>query len=95
MEKPKKRGRPPNTLRSETRVPFNIRITPAVKEVIERQAEKLGHTQSQEVVRLIELGLLYETERRIAETKGGPLADDIVSLIRTEIAKQLVADERS
>ncbi|TAL34945.1 MAG: hypothetical protein EPN98_07765 [Phenylobacterium sp.] len=84
MEK-KRPGRPPNSLRSETRIPFNIRVTQAVKDVVEQQAKAKGHTPSQEVVRLIELGLKYERDQM--DARKGPISiDDVIDRIRVENA---------
>lgn len=91
----KRRGRPPNTLRSETRIPFNIRVTPAVKDVIERQAQANGHTNSQEVVRLIELGLRYEAERIGRDTTGGVVSvGDMADMVRRMADLEKLVKER-
>lgn len=84
MEK-KRPGRPPNSLRSETRIPFNIRVTQTVKDIVEQKAKANGHTPSQEVVRLIELGLKYERDQMGAK-KGVVSVDDMIDRVRVENA---------
>lgn len=52
------RGRPPKMTPAEPRIPIGLRVSPEVKEVLDQQARAHGHTQSQEAVRLIQLGLV-------------------------------------